>query len=178
MLQGTRVEMSHLSNLSDPQSKEIVALFKFFDTDRDGLISPRTAIKLCAQLGFHLEPAAFAGDPGSSPLTQNDLLNWCDNFCGQCLRSDDLRLAQRFALLRACDEFATGPRVSRDALLQFLASEQHQVQDEAVDALIIEMGTDGQLSKDDMAMLIGGRKRAPPARTTDRPSGERIGAAR
>ena len=146
-----------LSNLSDPQTKEITQMFKFFDTDRDGLISPRSATKLCEQLGFHLEQAHFAGDPGSTPLALHELLAWCDNFCGQCLRSDQLRLAQRFALLRACDTFATGPRVSRDALTNFLSLEQHSVKEEAVDALLMEVGTDGQLSKADMAALIGVR---------------------
>ena len=150
-----------LSNLSDPQTKEVIALFKFFDTDRDGLISPRSATKLCEQLGFHLEPAHFSGDPGSTPLSLSDLLAWCDSFCGQCARSDDLHIAQRFALLRSCDVYASGPRVSRDALIQFLANEQHAVSSEAVDALLSEMGGDGQsLSKADVAALVGARKAA------------------
>ena len=143
-----------LTNLSDPQTKEIAALFKFFDTDRDGLISPRSATKLCEQLGFHLEPAHFSGDPGSTPLALPDMLDWCDSFCGQCNRSNDLRLAQRFQLLRACDVFAKGPRVSQDAMLQFLSLGQHAVRPEAVEQMLIEVGTEGELSKRDMAQLL------------------------
>lgn len=150
-----------LSNLSDPQTKEILALFAFFDTNRDGLISPRAATKLCERLGFHLEPAAFAGDPGSSPLSRADLLAWCDNFCGQCLRSDELRSTQHFALLRHCDPFESGQRVSKEALLNFLALEQHSVQPEAVDALLGDLGSNGQLSKAEMAALVA--KRQPTA---------------
>lgn len=153
-----------LSNLSDPQTKEIIALFKFFDTDRDGLISPRSATKLCEQLGFHLEPAHFPGDPGSSPIALPDLLSWCDSFCGQCLRSEDLHHTQRFALLRACDIFASGPRVSRDALVQFLALEQHTVRPEAIEQLLTEVGTDGQLSKSDLESLLSQGRQPGAAR--------------
>ena len=147
-----------LSNLSDPQTKEIICLFKFFDTDRDGLISPASASKLCEQLGFHLEPAQFGGEPNTAPLALPDLLAWCDNFCGQCLRSADLRDAQRFALLRACDVFASGPRVSKEALIHFLTGEQHAVHPEAVDALLSEVGTkdtkEGHgLTKADLTLL-------------------------
>ena len=146
-------------NLSDPQTKEIVALFRLYDNDNDGLVSPRSATKLCETLGFHLEPAHFSGDPGSSPLTLQDLLGWIDNFCGQCLRSDELQRAQRFALLRSCDVFASGQRVSREALASFLEEEQHSVTPEALDALLAEMGTNGQLSKDDLKMIVGKKKR-------------------
>ena len=145
---------SGLGNLSDPQTKEIIALFQFYDTDRDGLVSPRSATKLCEHLGFHLEPAHFSGDPGSTPLSLPDVLSWCNNFCGQCLRSDDLRLAQRFALLRNCDVFAGSQRISREALMQFLTLEQHSVRPEAVDALLSEVGTNDQLSKKDVASLM------------------------
>lgn len=143
-----------LSNLSDPQTKEIEALFRFFDTDRDGLISPRSTSKLCEQLGFHLEPAHFPGDPGSTPLSLDDLKVFIDKFSGQCLHSSDLRLAQRFALLRACDVFANGQRVTRDAMLQFLSLGQHAVSTEAVEQMLLEVGTDGELSKKDMANLL------------------------
>ena len=160
--------MASLANLSDPQTKEIEAMFKFFDTDRDGLISPRSATKLCEQLGFHVEPAHFAGDPGSTPLAVHELLAWCDNFCGQCLRNDALRMAQRFALLRACDTFATGPRVSRDALMNFFQLEQHTVKEEAVDSLLMELGTDGQLSKQDLAAFIRGTQQEGAPRRVKR----------
>ena len=36
------LEMPPLSNLSDGQTSELMSLFKFFDTDGDGLISPRS----------------------------------------------------------------------------------------------------------------------------------------
>ena len=148
-----------VSNVSDAQSKEVIALFRFFDTDHDGLISPRSASKLCEQLGFHLEPAHFSGDPGSSPISMPDLLSWIDSFCGQCARQPELALAQRFALLRACDIFAQGSKVSKEALIQFLAMEKHTVGEEAIDQLLDELGTDGCLSKADMATLIGANKK-------------------
>ncbi len=118
----------------------------------------------------------FAGDPGSTPLSQSDLLSWIDNVCGQCLRSDDLRLAQRFALLRNCDIEASGQRISREALMQFLTLEQHSVRPEAIDALLEEVGTDGGLTKADMASLMrvrdagrgpagGGGARGPAGRS-------------
>jgi Ca2+-binding EF-hand superfamily protein len=159
-----------LSNLSDPQTKEVMALFQFFDTDRDGLVSPRSASKLCSQLGFHLEPAHFAGDPGSTPLSLPDLLNWVDNFIGQCQRSKELSLAQRFALLRACDVHASGPRVSREALMHFLTLEKHTVGPEAIDELLEEVGTDGQLSKSDLAAVLRMGRRTQPRATGSEPS--------
>ena len=147
-----------LGNLSDTQSDELATLFKFFDTDKDGLISPRSCTKLCERLGFHLEPASFAGDAGSTPLTLEDLLGWVNQFCGQCERSEELRLAQRFTLLRHYDVLTAGQKVSREALSSFLEGEQHVVTDEALDALLAEVGTNGGLTKPDLAMLIG-RKR-------------------
>lgn len=152
--------MGSLANLSDQQTQNIITLFNFFDTDRDQLISPRSAVKLCERLGFHPEPAQFGGDPGSSPLALQDLLSWVDTFCGQCGRSEELRLAQRFALLRSCDVFASGQRVSREALEAFLESEQHSVQAASLDALLQETGTDGHLTKSDLLALAAPKKAA------------------
>ena len=41
--------------LSDPQSKEVQALFEFVDTDNDGAISLACAINLCRTLGFNVD---------------------------------------------------------------------------------------------------------------------------
>ena len=46
-------EMPPLSHLSDPQAKEIQAIFSFLDTDNDGILSLRSANRLCELLGFH-----------------------------------------------------------------------------------------------------------------------------
>ena len=151
------LEMPPLSNLSDGQTSELMSLFKFFDTDGDGLISPRSCTKLCERLGFHLETSQFAGDPGSTPLSMLDMLGWVDQYCGQCQKSDELALTQRFALLRHHDVFSTGNKISRDALANFLQEEQHVVTDEALDALLAEMGTNGSLTKPDLAMLVGSK---------------------
>ena len=153
-----------LGNLSDTQSDELAILFEFFDTDKDGLISPRSCTKLCERLGFHLEPASFAGDAGSTPLSLEDLLGWVNQFCGQCEKSEELRLAQRFTLLRHCDVLTSGQRVSREALSSFLEGEQHVVTDEALDALLAEVGTNGALTKPDLALLIGKKRTEPSAK--------------
>lgn len=147
-----------VANLSDVQAKEVIALFRYFDTDRDGMLSPRSAAKLCERLGFHLEPPMVAGDPGSTKVSLVDLLSWCDAYCGKCMKNEELKLAQRFALLAACDTFATGQRITRDALAQFLQLEQHTVRPEAIDALLNDLGTDGQLSKQQLQALVGGRR--------------------
>ena len=95
-----------LYNLSDTQTKEILAIFEFLDTDRDGLISPRSAAVLCEKLGFHPEPPG-PSDPGTKPMRSDDLLAWIDSFMGQVMRDDELRLTQRYALLKSMDVFAT-----------------------------------------------------------------------
>ena len=143
-----------VNNISDPQAKEIATLFSHFDTDRDGYISPRSATKLCQVLGFHLEPSSLNS---SSPLCLQDVMSWCDTFCGQCLRNDELRLAQKFSLLRGCDIFASGSRISRAALAKFLDEEGHVVRPEVLEVLMQEIGTEGQLSKADLALLVGER---------------------
>ena len=106
-----------------------------------------------------LGAGAFLGRPGlvahldaRSALVDRQL-------CGQCARQPELALAQRFALLRACDIFAQGSKVSKEALIQFLAMEKHTVGEEAIDQLLDELGTDGCLSKADMATLIGANKK-------------------
>lgn len=147
-----------VNNISDPQAKEIVVLFNFYDADRDGLISPRSATKLCQELGFHLEPTSLA--LSSTPLSLQDVLNWCDTFCGQCLRNEELKLAQKFALFRSHDAFAAGPRISRTAIEKFLQQEGHVVRPEVLDQLVKEIGTEGQLSKSDLVMLVGASERS------------------
>ena len=91
-------------------------------------------------------------------MTLQDLLAWVDGFIEKTTTSDQLRHAQRFALLRSCDIFASGQRISRDALANFLEGEQHAVAPEALDALLAELGTNGQLSNDDLRVLVGKSK--------------------
>lgn len=151
-----------LGSLSDPQAKEIVTLFQLFDTDKDGYITPQSACKLCQELGYNLDQSTLAST--TRPLNLHDVLSWCDTFCGQCLRSDDLRLTQRFSLLRGCDAFATGARITRDALLKFLEEEGHAVNADVVDQLLHEIGTEGELSKEDFGNLLGTNTKSPKQR--------------
>lgn len=167
-----------VATLSDGQAKEVVALFRFFDRDRDGLISPRSATKLCEQLGFHLDPARSKGEAGSMPVSSQDLLDWVDDFMGQCQRNEELRLTQRMALLRSCDVFAgpshAGHKVSREALEKFLATEEHAVQPAELDALLEECGTDDQLSRRELRELISRKSKSkPPAKAGTRAAPKR-----
>jgi hypothetical protein len=163
-----------LGSLSDQQTKEVAQLFRFFDNNRDGLISPRSATKLCERLGFHPEPLKAC-----TPLTLRDVLSWCNSFCGQCSSSDELRTAQRFALLRSCDPFASGQRISRTALENFLVQEQHTVRPEVIDALLQDLGTDGQhLTKADLKALVAKHSRGQPGRPRGPRSTNRVKGAR
>lgn len=152
--------MRTLSNLSDAQTKEIYALFHVLDTNSDNLLSPRSAHRLCEALGFHPDMQAQLGARGfSTPVSREDVLQWLDTFCGQAERSDEIRLAQRFALLKSCDQFAdSASRVTRAALESFLASEQHKVQPEVVEALLDEVGDGHTLTKVQMASLLREKK--------------------
>ena len=44
-----------MQRLSDPQTKELAALFEFLDTDNDGLLGLAQATALCRQLGFNVD---------------------------------------------------------------------------------------------------------------------------
>ena len=74
----------------------------------EGLLSPRSASSLCDKLGFHTELPHSPGELPQSPISREDFLSWIDTFMGQIMRDDELRLAQRYALLKSCDESSTG----------------------------------------------------------------------
>jgi hypothetical protein len=136
---------------------QVLALFRFLDTDNDGapparrwtlahghpchclqsdrivracagLLSPRSARNLCASLGFHVEPPRHPGEPGATAIGSEDLLHWVDAYLGQAHRNKEIQNAQTFALLKSYDPYSSAARhVSRDALQVFLSSEQHKV---------------------------------------------------
>jgi hypothetical protein len=151
-----------LNNLSDPQTKEVLALFHFLDTDADGLLSPRSASNLCSALGFHIEPPRNAGDPGATPIGHEDLLSWIDTFYGQALKNKELQVAQQFALLRTFDPFSggRGSKVTKEAVEAFLAKEQHSVRPEVLAALFEDLGDGASLSKEELHHIIAPRRRA------------------
>lgn len=155
-----------LFNLSEAQTNEISAVFEFLDTDRDGLLSPRSALHLCEKLGFHPEPASGPGEPGSVPLSVDDFLSWMDKYIDQLVRDEEqkdgeLRLAERYALLKSCDVFASAKgRLTRRPIEAYLTSEQHKVPPEVLDALMDEVGDGHSLSKQQFAQLIGNTKTA------------------
>ena len=133
-----------LAALSDPQAKEIQAIFALLDTDRDGRLSPRGATKLCELLGFAAEREGMP-----SLVSLPELLSWCNDFQAQATRSKEVKLAQRFSLLHGLDGggAAGAHRISHDALMRFLEEEQHVCRPEAIDALFDEFGEGGYLTK-------------------------------
>lgn len=161
-----------LMNLSDPQEKEISTLFRFFDRDRDGLISPRSAVKLCEILGFHYQQErSMPGESGGMPLTEDDMLSWVDHFVGQMNRNEELRLSQRVTLLRSCDVDADarpGHKVTKESILEFLKAEGHSVRPEMVDMLMDEYGTNGQMSKFELGQLLGTKSRRSGSASRER----------
>lgn len=135
-----------LANLTDTQSKEVLALFDLLDTDRDGLIDPKSARHICARLGFHMEAPTHRDDPGASPVSRDDLLVWLDGYYAQAQAATssgaELRLSKQYALLRSFDLFGGGTqnRVTRKSMVNFLTQEQHKVRPEVVSKLLDEFG--------------------------------------
>ena len=143
-----------LANLSDAQTKEVHALFNYLDADRDGLLSPRSVQVVCDALGFHLEPPRQRGDPGSLMVSRDDLMAWLDSYAGQSLKRSEIRLALRFALFRSHDVFNQSERITRAAVEKYIASEQHIVRPEVLDALFDELGDGETLGKEAIETLM------------------------
>eukprot|EP00322_Chrysochromulina_rotalis_P026075 CAMPEP_0115863830 /NCGR_PEP_ID=MMETSP0287-20121206/18887_1 /TAXON_ID=412157 /ORGANISM="Chrysochromulina rotalis, Strain UIO044" /LENGTH=151 /DNA_ID=CAMNT_0003318281 /DNA_START=6 /DNA_END=461 /DNA_ORIENTATION=+ len=137
-----------------------MALFDLMDTNRDGMIEPKAARKICERLGFHPEPPQHSGDPGSSAVTREDLLSWIDGYSekanGLNVQSAELKLSQRYALLRTLDLFGGGSQnqITRKALVGFLDEEQHKVRPEIVGKLLDEFGDGLTLTRSALAELL------------------------
>ena len=154
-----------LQSLSDPQAREIGALFSFLDTDNDGRLSPRTAAHLCEMLGFTTE------HEGMPPLVSlPDVLGWCNAFQTTASKSEELKLTQRFTLLKGGCGGESVHRASVDALMRFLNDEQHACRPEAVQTLIEEMGTEGAFTRATLRKFTAKPKGggASPSRTSTR----------
>ena len=153
--------MPGLSNLSDTQSREVMALFDMLDTDRDGRIDYATASHLCERLGFHAElPRQPKDASSSSTVSKQDFLAWMDEFSAQTkaetARGTDLRISQRYALLHSFDHFGGGAerRVTRKALMGFMTEEQHKVRPDMFDALLEEFGDGFTLTTPQLKELL------------------------
>lgn len=123
------------SYVSDPQAREIGTIFKFMDTDGDGLLSIQHAIKLCERLGFHVDRSTL--QHREEGVSLRELLTWCDKFVGACTRSADLHLTQMFTLLQR-DGF-----IAPEAMRQYLADEQYSFSPHLVNALVEHIGDEG-----------------------------------
>ena len=96
---------------------------------------------------------------GATPISADDVLAWVDDFMGQMQHNEDLRLAQKVALLRSFDALASESdnKVTREALMQFLTEQEQAVRPQEVDAMLNEFGTNDRLSRSDLRQIIGRR---------------------
>ena len=134
--------------LSDPQTRDITAVFNFLDRDRDGHITPEAAIKLCERLGYHVDKADVRRQKVASLLSLPDVLGWCESYAAACQRSDELRLTQLFTLLQKSSKRMPdrnlpagkqGQVVTRRDLRDYLESEQHVVDHSVLEAFVEEV---------------------------------------
>lgn len=136
--------MSH-QHLSDPQTREIAAVFAFFDQDCDGHISFDAAFKLCARLGYNVNKADLKRQ-NVTLLSLEDVLGWCETYAAACHRSDELKLAQLYSLMcntRDSSEIGSpaskqGPLVQKH-IVDFLEGEQHSVDHNVIAAMLDEV---------------------------------------
>lgn len=149
--------MPALANLSDAQTKEVLAVFDILDTDRDGMIDMPTARLVCERFGFHPEPPA---DGVSTPVSREAILSWLDVFTGQAQaqtsHAAELRNSQRYALLRTFDLFGGGSqhKVSRKALAGFLAEEGHKVKPQLITYLLEDYGDGLTITRPQLKSLM------------------------
>ena len=128
--------MASRPQLSDPQTRDINALFNFLDRDGDGHITSAAALKICERLGYHVDKSDLRKPGVPALLTLPDVLGWCEAYAEKCERSDELRLVQLFSLLHkkrnvhnrnlpAASRLT--PVVTKRDLRDYLQSEQHSV---------------------------------------------------
>jgi len=122
-------------NLTDPQAKEIAALFALMDTKRQGWVDLRTAVNICRQLGFNLDVGSL--DDAVPRVSLNQLLEWCEAFLAKCAASEELQLTRMFMLMQH-HEFGDG--VSRTALDKLLGSSHERFMPQTMESLIDYIG--------------------------------------
>ena len=84
--------------ISDPQTRELSALFAYLDWDGDGKIDLAQAISLCRQLGFNVNKKSLHCMP--EQVTVRQVLSWCEAFLEACATDSDLMLTQMYMLLQ------------------------------------------------------------------------------
>ena len=131
-----------MQRLSDPQTKELAALFEFLDTDNDGLLGLAQATALCRQLGFNVDKASVAqrGDGAAAAVSLRDLLAWAEHFVDACATGEEYRLTQAFMLLQRGDDGGVTVEAVRDAL----NAERLPFEEDEVHALVEYMANEGE----------------------------------
>ena len=146
------------SFLSDPQFREVTAVFHYLDCDHDGYISPEAAVKVCERLGFNVDRADFKRQLQHSLLSLPDVLGWCESYAAACHHSEELRLGQLFSLLQHCGG-SSKPVITRMALQNYLKSEQHPCDPDVLEALVEEVGEDGVITCEQFKQFMRQRAR-------------------
>jgi Ca2+-binding EF-hand superfamily protein len=156
--------MGPRSFLSDPQAREVTAIFQFLDRDHDGHISPDAALKLCERLGFNVDREDLKRQPAHSLLCLADVLGWCESYAAACHESEELQLGQLFSLLQGGG--SSQQVITRSALQNYLTSEAHPCDPDVLGALFDEFGEDGVLTCEQFKQFFRQQGALPPAGVT------------
>ncbi|KAL1515166.1 hypothetical protein AB1Y20_004227 [Prymnesium parvum] len=133
-------------HLSDPQTREVTAIFTFLDQDGDGQIGAAAALKLCSRLGYHVHQSDLSLKSASEQLSLDDVLRWCEAYATACQRSEELRLSQLFSLLHRGGGPPDAAVVGARELREYLEAQQHSVDHAVLDAFVEEVGDKGVLT--------------------------------
>lgn len=134
-------------HLSDVQTREISAIFRFLDVDGDGHITSEAALKLCSRLGYDVDRTDARQQNLSPLLSLQEVLGWCEAYSAACHRSEDLHLAQLFALLQknrrlpttGLPSYRLTNGLTAADLHEYLEGEQHAVDDGVLSAFVEEV---------------------------------------
>lgn len=141
--------------ISDPQTRELTAVFDYLDSDGDGKIDLAQAISLCRQLGFNVDKKSLHCMP--EQVTVRQVLSWCEAFLEACASDSDLLLTQMYMLLQAGD---TSPRIGVDQMYRYFQAQHVACTPRQVADLVTEIEVWADRPSDESSV------RARPARRT------------